>query len=232
MAPYYSRVDSAVESSPSFRFVTHLTLTELTGRKASNLLSLLRHLKAVPLSVIYHHTHHFLETHHYLSPLPPNDFAFWVTQVLQENALGERLAAIDTIQFTNLADLREAIVSTIEHHLASAKALREAPEGSDFFFMNSHALLIPTPYEATTLEEFGQALQKVSIHSIYHHVFQARLRRERGNDFAEWLTHQGEKYLAWQITLMDPYAQSLDTLRKRIFQLVERRILEKRYVPA
>src|SRR5436190_12627655 len=121
--------DSAAEQSQPFRFVTHLTLTELTGRKAGNLLALLRHLKAVPLSVIYYHTHHFLESHHTLSPLPPNDFAFWVTQVLQENALGERLASIDTIQFTNLADLREAIVSTIETHLATAQSLREAPEG-------------------------------------------------------------------------------------------------------
>lgn len=215
-----------------FRFVTHLTLTELTGRRAHDLLELLQHLKAVPLSVIYYHTHHFLEQHHFLTPAPPNDFAFWVTQVLQEAGLGERLAAIDTIQFSSLTNLRDAIVTTIESHLSTTRSLHAAPEGSDFYFLNSRSFLVPTPYEATTLEEFAQALQKVSVHSIYHHVFESRLRMDRGNDFALWLTALGEKNLAWQITLMDPYTQTLESLRKRILRMVERRIWEKQHVPA
>jgi hypothetical protein len=215
-----------------FRFVTHLTLTELTGRRAHDLLDLLRHLKIVPLSVIYYHTHHFLEEHSYTFSAPPNDFAFWISHTLQEERLGEKLAAIDTIQFTDLESLREAIVSAIETHLKTAKSLRPAPEGSDFFFMSSRSLVVPTPHEARTLEEFAGALQKVSIHSIYHHVFEARLRLERGNDFAEWLKGLDEKVLAWQITLMDPYTQTLETLRKRMIRLVERRIFEKQDVPA
>ena len=220
------------EQVQPFRFVTHLTLTELTGRSAHDLLELLQHLKTVPLSVIYYHTHHFLEQHHPLTPAPPNDFAFWVTQALQENSLGERLAAIDTIQFSSLAALRDAIVGTIESHLAETRSLRPAPEGSTFYFLNSRSFLIPTPYEARDLEEFAQALQKVSTHAIYHHVFEARLRMERGNDFALWLAALGEKSLAWQITLMDPYTQTLETLRKRVLRLVERRIWEKQHVPA
>src|SRR3989344_2558403 len=190
---------SVAEHPQPFRFVTHLTLTELTGRRAHDLLELLRHLKTVPLSVIYYHTHHFLERRRGLAPSPPNDFAFWISHTLKEGTLGERLAAIDTIQFTRLENLREAIVSTIETYLASAKSLRPAPEGSDFFFMNSRSILLPTSYEAATLEEFAHALKKVSVHSIYHHVFEARLRMERGNDFAKWLAGLGEKDLAWQI---------------------------------
>src|SRR5882762_7946688 len=223
---------SVAELPQPFRFVTHLTLTELTGRRANNLLELLQHLKSVSLSVIYYHTHHFLEQFHSITPAPPNDFAFWMTHTLQEESLGERLAAIDTIQFSSLASLRDAIVSAIESHLSSAKTLRPAPEGSSFYFMNSRSFLIPTPYEARTLEEFAQALQKLSLHSIYHHVFEARLRMERGNDFASWLTALGEKNLAWQITLMDPYTQTMESLRKRILRLVERRIWEKQHVPA
>ena len=223
---------SVAEQPQPFRFVTHLTLTELTGRKARDLLDLLRHLKAVPLSVIYFHTHHFLEQHRPLVPAPPNDFAFWVAHTLQETGLGERLTAIDTVQFTSLAGLRDAIVAAIESHLATAKSLTPAPEGSDFVFLNSRSFLLPTPYEARTPAEFAHALGKVSVHSIYHHVFEARLRLERGNDFAEWLTGLGEKDLAWQITLLDPYAQTLESLRTRLLRLVERRLLEKQHVPA
>src|SRR5213080_4887444 len=80
-----------------FHFWTRLTLTKLTGRRAVDLAELVEHLRAVPLSVVFQHTHHFLVQHQYLSPEPPNDFAFWVTNVLQEDELGERLAAITTV---------------------------------------------------------------------------------------------------------------------------------------
>src|SRR4029077_7160777 len=116
--------------------------------------------------------------------------------------------------------------SAIESHLATAKSLTPAPEGSEFIFLNSHSFLLPTPYQARTLEEFPQALKKVSFHSIYHHVFESRLRLERGNDFAEWLNGIGEKDLAWQITLMDPYTQTMENLRKRMLRLIERRVYE------
>jgi hypothetical protein len=221
------------EAAPEpFRFVTHLTLTELTGRKAVDLLELVRHLKSVPLSVIYFHTHHFLEQHPHFSAAPPNDFAFWVTHSLQETHLGERLAAIDTIQFNRLSALRDAIVSTIESHLSGAQALRTAPEGSEFEFMDARSFLLPTAYQAHTLAEFAEALAQVGVNALYHHVFEAKLRMDRGNDFAAWLSTLDERNLAWQITLMDPYTQSLESLRKRILRLVERRLYELQHVPA
>ena len=100
-----------------FRFFTRLSLTVLTGIKAKNLKELLEHLKAVPEPVIYEHTHRFLQQHHYLVPEPPNDFSYWVTHMLQDEELGERLAAIDTIRFNSLNDLRQAIVSAIGSYL-------------------------------------------------------------------------------------------------------------------
>lgn len=220
------------EAVQPFRFVTHLTLTELTGRRAHDLIDLLRHLKTAPLPIIYYHTHHFLERHQTLTPIPPNDFAFWVTHILQEGSLGERLAAVDTVQFTRLEDLRDALVGTIETHLTtSPDDLRAAPQGSEFLFMSSRSLILPTAHEARSLEEFGQALRKVSLHSIYHHVFEARLRMERGNDFSHWLGLHGEQELAWQITLLDPYTQTLESLRRRMVRLVEKRLEDLR-VPA
>ena len=98
--------------------------------------------------------------------------------------------------------------------------------------MNSRSYLLPTPYTARTLEEFDEALKKVSIQSIYHHIFEARLRMEKGNDFSEWLRGIGEEHLAWQISLMDPYHQSLEHMRKRMLRLVERRLFEKHHAPA
>src|SRR5882762_11591524 len=141
---------TAPESSESFRFVTHITLTELTGRKARDLPELLENLRTVPPSVIYFHTHHFLEQHHFLSPEPPNDFAYWVTNALNEPELGERLAAIDTIQFHTISSLREALISTVDKHLVATSRHRSTTEGEALHFMSSRSIVIPTSYTANS----------------------------------------------------------------------------------
>src|ERR1700687_1126106 len=115
-----------------FRFLTSLNLTLLTNRRARDLAELLEHVRAVPGSVIYYHTHHFLVQHQYLSPEPPNDFAYWVTNVLQEDRLGEQLAAIDLVQLRTIRALRERIIAVIEHYLDERKQLRAAPDGAEF----------------------------------------------------------------------------------------------------
>jgi hypothetical protein len=46
-----------------FYFATRLTLRELTGLKARNLRELLKYIRTVPGSVIYNHTHKFLQQH-------------------------------------------------------------------------------------------------------------------------------------------------------------------------
>lgn len=216
-----------------FRFATQVNLTQVTTRKARNLPELLQHLKEVPLSVIYHHTHRFLKQHHFLSPEPPNDFAYWAYAGLQEERLAEKLASIDTIQYT-LGTLRDKIVKTIEDHMGQNKHFRDALPGDEFYFMKSISFVLQTPYEASDLAEFASALKKVSIYSLYHHIFEARLRLPRGiNDFSFWLeSGLGERELAQKIARMDPYTQTLETLRKRIIRMVEKRVEELSYVAA
>lgn len=210
----------------SFNFYTRLNLTELLGIKAKNLSELLEGLKSVPGSSIYYHTHRFLQQHHFLSPEPPNDFAYWVSNILQEEKVGEQLAAVDIIQFNKIRDLREKFISTIEKYLKRNPVFREAPADSEFYFMKSVTFIIPTQYSANNLAEFLQALKKISIHSLYFHIFEARLRLEKGNnDFSNWLEIElKETELAKVIAKLDPYTQTLESLRQKIINLVERRL--------
>jgi uncharacterized protein DUF5752 len=212
-----------------FRFVTQTSLVELTGLRARDLYELLEHLKNVAGSVLYYHTHHFLKQHQFLSPEPPNDFAYWVTNVLQEDRLGEQLAAIDTVRFISLKSLREALVGTIDRYLAKGRSARVAPEGDEFHFMKARSFVLETPYTARTLEEFAEAIQKISVNSLYHHIFEARLRLERGtNDFSKWLeTELGETALAKTIARLDPYTVTLESLRQKILRLVRVRLGER-----
>lgn len=220
---------SAVKKAKSpFRFFTRLHLTELTGLKASNLLELLELIKEVPGSCIYHHTHRFLQLHQYLSPEPPNDFAFWVIDVLGEDELGETLASIDTIQYSTIRALRERIEDTIAKYLKNHPqvAVKFANPGDEFYFKKTVSFILPTDFVANNLKDFAQILEKITFDAIYFHMFEARLRLEKGtNDFSYWIeTSLGDKQLANQIDNMDPYTYTLDDLRKKIINLVKKRI--------
>lgn len=209
-----------------FRFSTQLSLIELTGLYARELTELLTHLKTVPESVIYYHTHAFVKQHQFLSPEPPNDFAYWVSHVLQEDRLGEMLAAIDTVRFSSLQALRDAIIRTLERYLEQTTRLRQAPEGEEFHFMKARSFIMETPYIVSTLEEFAEAVPKITLNSLYHHIFEARLRLDKGsNDFSLWLDSElGESALAKAIARLDPYTQTLDSLRNRIRHLLALRL--------
>jgi len=194
---------------------------------ASRLDSLLKYIKTLPGSVIYNHTHQFLQQHIYLSPEPPNDFAYWVREFLNEAGLAEKLNSIDTCEFIKIRQLRNALIRTIESHLARSKRpVVDVPEGAEFNFIKAYSFVIPTPYAANTLKEFLEALNNISIHSIYFHMFEARLRLEKGtNDFSFWLgTSLSEVELAEEISRLDPYTYTLEDLRRELANKVKRHI--------
>jgi len=218
-----------IKAKEPFRFCTRLHLSELTGLRATTLGQLLAFVKEVPGSCIYHHTHRFLQQHQYLSPEPPNDFAYWVTDILGEDELGERLVSIDTIQYPTIRDLREKIASTIEDYLENTPLakLKFARSGEEFHFIKSVSFILPTTYMAYDLKEFTGILKKITIDSIYFHIFEARLRLEKlTNDFAFWIENSlGDRKLANSISSFDPYTSTLEDLRNKIIQIVEKRVV-------
>ena len=219
-----------IRAKQSFRFYTRLHLSELTGLRASTLSQLAGLIKQVPGSCIYHHTHRFLQQHQYLSPEPPNDFAHWVSEVLGEDELGERLASIDTMQYSTIRGLRDRIAATIEEYLENnpLAKLKFARSGEEFHFIKSVSFVLPTNYIVHDLSSFTEILRKITVDSIYFHIFEARLRLERqSNDFSNWIELSiGDKELADSISHLDPYTRTLEDLRKKIILLIEKRVSE------
>lgn len=217
---------SSHKPEETFVFYTRFNLSELTGLTASNLDQLLRLIKEVPGSCIYHHTHRFVEKHQYLSLEPPNDFAYWVSEILGEKTLGEKLDGIDTIQFPAIHQLRTALIDTIEDYLGEhpREKKRFAEKDSLFHFIRSISFILPTPYRADDLESFIEKLKLVSISSIYFHMFESRLRLERKtNDFSYWLESSLlNQKLGDEIARLDPYTFTLEGLRKKIIGILER----------
>jgi small-conductance mechanosensitive channel len=216
---------SKVVTEP-FQFSTRLHLRELTGLSARNLSQLVSRLKEAPDAVIYYHTHSFVEEYQFLTPEPTNDFALWIRDALGYDILAERLASIDTFEFPTVGALKQTIVAVIQDFLAQSSQEREAPLGSEFHFIRSIGVVLPTPYVAYNLREFVSALRRISIGSLYFHIFEARLRLQRGtNDFSLWLEDcLGEKELAEQITRLDPYNYTMENLREIIIRFCEKRL--------
>ncbi len=214
------------KASRPFRFYTRLHLKELTGLKASSLAELATMITQVPESVIYYHTHNFLEEHHFLTPEPANDFALWVSDELGCEVLGEKLASIDTFDFPTISALRTRIASMINEHLSQYPDGQKARPGREFHFVKSLSFVLPTPYIAHDLREFVEILKQVSLESLFYHMFESRLRLKRGvNDFSIWIEEcLGDKDLADRLANLDPYNYTLDNLRSTIVQLIEKRI--------
>jgi hypothetical protein len=217
-----------VKASEPFRLFTRLHLSELTGLKASTISELLALIKTVSGACIYHHTHRFLQQHQHLSPEPPNDFAYWVSNMLGEEELGEKLASIDIIQYSSVRSLREKIIRVIEDYLKKDPMVtkRFVEPGAEFHFIKSLSFVFPTSYVATDLKELADILRKITIDSIYYHIFESRLRLEKGkNDLSLWIEKAiGNKALADKLSRLDPYTFTMEDLRKKIVTLIERSI--------
>lgn len=211
---------------PVFDFYTRLNLPVLLGRRARSVPELLAGVKAAPGASIYYHTHRFLQQHHYLSPEPPNDFAFWVTGSLGLDALGERLASVDTVKFRTITALRDKFVEILgAAEAATAAKPAECPEGEEFHFLSCRTFILPTRRSARTLGEFADVLRTISVDSIYFHMFEARMRLERGeNDFSNWFEGIGEKALADEVARLDPYTMTLEGLRNKLVEKVRNHV--------
>ena len=216
-----------VNAENPFYFSTRLTLRELTGKKARNLKELLKLIKTVSGSVIYNHTHQFIQQHIYVSPEPPNDFAYWAREFLKEDKLAEKLNSLDICEFSTIRALRNAIIKIIHGYLSSTGGpLRNAPIGSEFHFIKAYSFVLPTPYVANNLKEFLEGIKSISVHSIYFHMFEARLRLEKKtNDFSFWIgTSLCEIELAEEIARLDPYTYTLEELRSELIKRIEKYI--------
>jgi hypothetical protein len=206
-----------------FHFYTQHNLVELLGLRAKNPVELLENIMKVPAGSIYYHTHRFIQQHQYLSPEPPNDFALWLKDTIHLERLGEAFLNVDTVSFIDLEDLRGELVRILHGYISRGEYLADCPRGHEFDFMSCKIFIMPTPYTAKNLAEFVEILSKISIHSLYFHMFEARMRlKQPENDFSAWFKSIGQEGLAEDISRLDPYSITLEGLRLKIIHMVNR----------
>ena len=204
-----------------FVFDTELRLIVLTGLKVRTIAELRRTLARVPGSSIFFHTHQQYLTHNFQKPVYYNDFAVWVSQALREEALAEKLAAIDLLAFTTIRALRQAILATLDDYIAASDEVTQACRPAEaFHFCRSKSFVLQTGIVAHDVPEFFSKLHLITDASLYFHFFEARLRLgRRTSDFSRWLKDRGREDLADAIDALNPYIRTLDELKQDIIRI-------------
>ena len=206
-----------------FYFNSASHLLRIGREKATTLMELLEAIRACPEASIFQHTFQTLAEHHFISSGFSNDFSHWAFASCNEVELAERLAAIDVREFTSIATLRERLIHIMESYLQKNPRAAARVAMEPFYLMASDLVVVPTPYVARNLEEFADGLRKVSIHAIYYHFIDARLRLKlNSNDFSIWLEKELDMpQAADKINRIDIYTSTLEEVRRSILKVLE-----------
>ncbi|HLW54766.1 MAG TPA: DUF5752 family protein [Candidatus Angelobacter sp.] len=223
MAATSQRAVQPRRSHARFYFNSGAHLLRIVRERASNLQELLDAIRTCSDACIFQHTFQTLEEHHFLREGFSNDFSHWAFSACNEIELAERLAATDIREFTSIAPLRERLVQIIDAYLRKNQRAAGKPALEPFYFMAADLVVIPTPYSACSGEEFAEGLRKVSVHSIYYHFIDARLRLKlNNNDFSIWLENELDMgQAAERINRIDIYTSTLEGVRRNILRIVE-----------
>lgn len=206
-----------------FYFNSAAHLLRISRDKATNLQELLDAVRTCSDAGIFQHTFQTLEEHHFIREGFSNDFSHWAFSACNEVELAERLAALDVREFTSIASLREQVVRLLDDYLRKNPRAATRTAMEPFYLMASELVVVPTPYVARNLEEFADGLRKVSIHGIYYHFIDARLRLKLNtNDFSNWLEQELDMgQAADRVNRIDIYTSTLEGVRRSILRVVE-----------
>jgi hypothetical protein len=196
----------------------------LTGQKAASLAQLRELLAVATHESVTHHTYQYFLSGHIFEYT--NSFAQWAGQSLGEKGLSERLSNIDPYGFTDINDLRRALLRPIDERLAASPAPRDAMPGDAFYFGEAVILVFPAGIRVRNLAEFLIGIKYVDQSSIYYHLFDARKRLGSDmDDFSLWfLEVLGNTALVDKMKSMDPFMHTLEGLRAHIIEYVDEEV--------
>ncbi len=196
---------------------------ELTGKKARDLHEFLAVIKEVDESSIFDHIYHALLDYHFLPLEYPNDFAYWIADVLHEPVLAERLADIDLREFHDLEMLRNKLIGIIEDYLAMHDVTSRADIGQEFHFVRCISVVFPTRYVATNMNEALEVLKEIDLDSIFYYFIASRLLGgEQYKALSRWILNNDSHELMEKLDNLYPYGfANMNDMRNEIIRIIE-----------
>ena len=206
-----------------FQFSTATYLTLILHQKANNLQEFCQGLENCSDASIFYHTFQSIGRLHFLAEGFPSDFAYWVMAACNRADLAEQLAVLDIRDYFSLADLRGDLHRIVADYGRVHPLNMEQTAFEPFYFSESVEVAIPLGFEAHTLEEFRDGVQRLTIGSFHYHFIISRLRLQlRTNDFSLWLADNLELMsLAERVNQIDIYTNTLETARAILLAMLE-----------
>ncbi|MGC2528831.1 MAG: DUF5752 family protein, partial [Candidatus Acidiferrum sp.] len=211
------------KSRAPFYFNTSENLLRISRQKARNISELLESLRRCPPESVFQHTFRTLQEHHFIRHGFSNDLAHWCLSACSEPALAERLASVDVREFTDIEDIRQALIRILESYVQQNQEAATKIADEPFYFCLADLVILPTSFVPDTLPGFADGLRNVSIHSIHHHFIEARLRLKlMSNDFSQWLLEEMNlPEAARSVNRIDIYTVTMEDVRQQIVRIVE-----------
>lgn len=206
-----------------FRFYKTRYQFELTGKKARDLPELLAVIREIDGSAIFNHIYHAMLDYHFLPPEYPNDFAYWIADVLHEPVLAERLADLDLREAHDLETLRKKIAGIIEDYLTIHGAGGRAGVGQEFHFVKCISIIFPTKYVAANMNEALEILKEIDLDSIFYYFIASRLLGgEHYKALSEWILENDSQELVGKLDNLYPYGfANVNAMRVEIVKIIE-----------
>jgi len=196
-----------------------------TGRRAQTLRELRDSIRDIHPGSIYHHFWGALLRPQFSDREFNNDFASWCYHSLHDSVVAERLAMIDPADYSDMEALRQELIGIIEERLDETEVVSVAKPDQQFHFARSVIVVFDTHRRLYHPRELVEAVPQMSAGTIFYHFIDARRREPIGvDDFRAWLMGLGPGYqpLCDAIAEIDPYFESLYTLRDRLTEVFAR----------
>lgn len=196
-----------------------------TGSRAQNLRELRENLVHIHPGSIYYHFWGGLLRPHFDNPEYNNDFAVWARYGLNDLQLAERLSVIDPKDYSDLEDLRQELIDTIEERLDESEWVAWSKRDNQFYFMRSQIVVFDTRKRIEDPRELVDAVPRMSGSSVFYHFIDARRRSPDGvDDFRAWLGGFGDTYglVCVDLAAVDPYFITLVELRDKLTAVFQR----------
>jgi hypothetical protein len=209
-----------------FEFFTASYITRIDNERAQTLGELREGLEHCSDASIFYHTFQSLGRYHFLTEGFSNDVAQWVLASLNRPHLAEQLGAIDVRGYVNLVRLRRDLINAVEEFLGAYPKAADVEAFEPFYFCSSAEVLVPLGWEAWTLAEFRQHLERIGHASFHFHFLVSRLRLQlQSNDFSVWFKDGlGLERLARLTERIDVTTDTIDGAKARLLKLVDREL--------
>lgn len=216
------------EEFPSFSIKDCALISLATGKRAQNLRELRERIQTIDAESIYYHFWGVLLRPSFEDPEFKNDFASWCRHSINDDKTAEMLSIIDPTEFATLDELRAEIIEVIEERLDETEFVRWASPDDQFNFITFQTVVFDTGNRIEKPADLPEAIEKMSISSIFYHFIDARRRTpNRMDDFRQWLMGCGSQFdeVCREVGLVDPFFPTLHELRGQLAKLFREHLL-------